>query len=75
MGVKEVSGWIPGERVKSLHVVCEGSFMDAVIPVGDDDAATSQILQKLLTDAWQRPYMRAPWLKFDLHRTQIVMNS
>ena len=60
MDVKELPRWMPGERVKTLHVVCEGSSMHSVIPSGDDDTETSQNLQ--------RPYMRPRWLKVDPHR-------
>ena len=45
--------------------------MHAVIPFGDNDTETSQTLQRLLTDAWLRPYMRPRWLKVDPHRAQI----
>ena len=66
MDVKELPGWIQGERVKTLHVVCEGSSMHAVI-----DTETCQTPQRLLTDARLRPYMRPRWLKVDPHRAQI----
>ena len=33
----ELPGWMPGERVKTLHVVCEGSSMHVVVPLGDDE--------------------------------------
>ena len=58
MDVKELPGWIPGERVKTLHVVCEGSSMHAVIPFGHNDTETSQTLQRPLVDAWLRPHVR-----------------
>ena len=45
--------------------------MHSVIPFGDDDTETSQTLQRLLTDAWLRPYMRPRWLKVDPHRAHI----
>ena len=45
--------------------------MHAVVPFGDDDTETSQTLQRLLSDAWLRPYMRPRWLKVDQHRAQI----
>ena len=65
MDVKELPGWIPEKWVKTLHVVCEGSSMHAVIPFGDNDTETSWILQRLLTDDWLRPYTRPRWLKVD----------
>ena len=65
--------WIPGERLKTLHVVCEGSSTHAVIPCGDNDTERSQTPQRLLTltDAWLRPHMRPRWLKGDPYRAQI----
>ena len=45
--------------------------MHAVIPCGDNDTGKYQILQRLLTDAWLRPYMRPRWLKVGPHRAQI----
>ena len=71
MDVKELLLWIPGETGKTLHVVCEGSSMHAAISFGDDDTETSQTLQRLLSDAWLRPYIRPRWLKVDPHRAQI----
>ena len=59
---KELPGWIPGERMKTMH---------AVVPFGDNDTETSQTLQRLLIGAWTRPHMRPRWLKVDLHRSQI----
>ena len=45
MDVKELPGWTPSERVKTQHVVCEGSSLHAVVPFGDNDTETSQTLQ------------------------------
>ena len=39
MEVKELPGCVPGERVRTLHVVCEGTSY-AVIPSGDTDTET-----------------------------------
>ena len=41
MEEKELPGWMPGERVKTLRVVYEGSSMHAVVSFGDDDTETS----------------------------------
>ena len=71
MDVKELPGWIPGERMKTLHVVCEGSSLHAVIPFGNNDTETFQTLQRLLTDDWLRRCMRPRWLKVNPHRAQI----
>ena len=49
----------------------EGSSMHAVASFGNNDSETSQTLQRLMTDAWLRPYMRPRWLKVDPHRAQI----
>ena len=57
--------------MKTPHVVCEGSSMQAVIPFGDRDTESSQTSQKLLSDAWVRPYMRPRRLKDGLHRAQV----
>ena len=45
--------------------------MHAVIPCGDTDTVTSQTLQRLLTNALLRPYMRPRCLKIYPHRAQI----
>ena len=49
-----------------------GSFED-----NDTETSHTHTLQRLLTDAWLRPYMRPRWLKVDPYRAQIsdeIMN-
>ena len=45
MDVQELPKWTPGERVKTLLVVSEGSSVHAVVPFGDNDTETSQTPQ------------------------------
>ena len=71
MDVKELPRWTPSERVKTQHVLCEGSSLHAVVPFEDNDTETSQTLQRQSTDAGLRPYMRPHWLKVDPYRAQI----
>ena len=45
--------------------------MHSVIPFRDNDTETSQTVQRLLADAWVRPYVRPRWLQVRPHRTHI----
>ena len=63
MDEKELAGLKPGERVKTLHVVCDGSFVHPVILFGENDTETS------------RTYLRPRWLKVDSHRAHTTMSQ
>ena len=35
MDAKELPGWVRGERVKILHVICEARLLHAAVPFDD----------------------------------------
>ena len=57
--------------MKTLQLIGEGSSRHAVVPFVNNDSETSLTLQRLLTDAWLRPYTRPRWLKVGPRRAQI----
>ena len=44
--------------MKTVHIIRDGSLLQAVVPLEQSTTETPQYLQHLLASAWMRPKMR-----------------
>ena len=54
--VKELPGWRPHQRIKSVNVVCESSGLQQIGPFHENE--TSELLIRQIRILWFRPYLR-----------------